>query len=273
MKFKISIPKFPEKKSLNYLNDFRSYSDYNYISGKLKIFKRSHYYKALELSQSFLKKNLVAIDYGCSDGFFSFTLSKYYKKVIGIDNDKKSLEFAEEIKKINGIENIEFITIKDLIPNNIKKKITSLKISIIYCLEVIEHIYDKRNPYQVKINKIKELLDILSDDGRLIVSIPNMIGFSLFLKFLISRIYGGVNREKISLINLLKAVFLKDTNNLLKDIIDLYPGDWGVHTGFNHKYLEYYLKKEGIKIEKIRYIPFKLKIGLNFGVIYIIRKK
>lgn len=266
MKFKICIPKLPETKSLKYRSHFKSYSDYNYISGKFSIFKRFHFYEALKLSQSFFKKNLVAIDYGCADGFFSFTLSKYYKKIIGMDIDKEYLKFAEKTKKKNNIINIEFIDIEDINPSSLKKQIRTEKISVIYCLEVIEHIYEHRFPYEIRVKKIKELLDFLSDDGILIISVPIMIGFSLLLKFLISRTFEGVNREKISMMNMLRAVFLKDTKNLQQEYAVF-------HTGFNHKYLEYHLKKCGIKIEKIHYSPFKLNIGLNFGVLYLIRKK
>lgn len=266
MKFKIGIPKFPENLSSKYRTHFKSFSDYNYISGKFSTFKLLHFYEALNLSRTFLKKNLNAIDYGCSDGFFSFTLSNYFNEIIGIDINQDYLHWAEKIKKKNNIKNVQLINVSNMSHDKLEEQIKTKKISVIFCLEVIEHIFDKKNPYKLRIKKIKEMLNYLSDEGILIVSVPIMIGLSLMMQFFISRLIGGINREQISIKNLLKA-------GLLRNYKDLHQKNSKEHMGFNHKYLEHYLEKERIKIEKIRYIPFKLKTSLNFGVIYKIRKK
>lgn len=49
------------------------------------------------------------LDLFCGTGTISLILSKYFKKVIGVEINKEAVDCAEENKKINNINNVEFI--------------------------------------------------------------------------------------------------------------------------------------------------------------------
>lgn len=48
------------------------------------------------------------LDIGCNKGFISLYFREKYKKIVGIDINKKFIDFANELKKIHNISNIEF---------------------------------------------------------------------------------------------------------------------------------------------------------------------
>ncbi|MEK6820739.1 MAG: methyltransferase [Nanoarchaeota archaeon] len=68
--------------------------------------KAPHYLFDLILSQK--RKFKRGLDMGTGEGFLAFALSKVCKEVVGVDIGKRSLEFAEENKRLNNINNIEF---------------------------------------------------------------------------------------------------------------------------------------------------------------------
>jgi len=54
-------------------------------------------------------KNKSVLDLYCGTGTISLLLSQYFKKVIGIEMNKEAIKCANENKKINHIDNVEFI--------------------------------------------------------------------------------------------------------------------------------------------------------------------
>lgn len=56
-----------------------------------------------------IKGKKTALDLFCGTGTISLILSKYFQKVIGIEINKEAVECADENKKLNNIENVEFI--------------------------------------------------------------------------------------------------------------------------------------------------------------------
>lgn len=65
--------------------------------------------KILNLMEIDREPNIL-LDIGCGYGTFLFPASKIVKKVIGIDIDKKMIEFCENQAMNNGYKNIELIT-------------------------------------------------------------------------------------------------------------------------------------------------------------------
>lgn len=67
--------------------------------------------KLYDIAINYLEKDKdkTVIDLYCGTGTISLLLSKYFKKVIGIEINKEAIKCANENKKINNIENVEFI--------------------------------------------------------------------------------------------------------------------------------------------------------------------
>ncbi len=104
------------------------------------------------------KKNVL--DYGCSSGYGSAILAEYAKKVIGVDINQKSLNYAIKIFKK---PNLIFKLIKiNSYPLEFKKQTFEFILSRHY----IEHILDVRS-------YLYELRRILKNDGYLIITTPN----------------------------------------------------------------------------------------------------
>lgn len=102
-------------------------------------------------------------------------------------------------------------------------------------LETLEHVGDKDSLYESKIDFLERISTLIEDRGILVVSVPKMVG----IPFLVQRLgleMMKMQREPVSIIDLFKASFLNDTEDLEER--------WcGGHLGFNHKKLERSLQK------------------------------
>jgi len=54
------------------------------------------------------KSEMTALDLGCNEGFFSQHLAKICKRVVGIDARAENIQKAQMLKRLYGIENLEF---------------------------------------------------------------------------------------------------------------------------------------------------------------------
>lgn len=235
---------------------YKTYAEYNYLRpGISSYIKAWHFEIALKLTQRYFSKCNV-IDFGCADGVFIPSLSKYFKRVFAIDNNPNAIKIASKLVSTLALNNVTLICNDILTINDVKSRISGEKYHILYLLEVIEHIGDKDSLYESKIGFLKEISTLIDEKGIIVISVPKMVGIS----FLIQRIgfaLLGLYREPISMSNLLKASFL----NMTADLEKQWHG--GTHLGFNHKKLESYLKND-FHILKKKDIIFK--------VIYIVRK-
>ena len=104
-------------------------------------------------------KDKKIMDYGCGPGYGSEILSKYAKKVIGVDIRTKAIDYARRTYQQS---NLTFQVISPSKPLPFKEKYFDVIISS----HVIEHIPDV-NTY------LCELKRILKINGKLIISTPN----------------------------------------------------------------------------------------------------
>src|SRR3989344_7422045 len=75
--------------------------------------------KELKILKNHSSKTSVVLDVGCGAGRPSDLLSKFVKKIVCIDNDKKMLKFAKErCKNINNIEILEDDALNLNFPDN-----------------------------------------------------------------------------------------------------------------------------------------------------------
>ncbi|AIG97130.1 Lipopolysaccharide biosynthesis protein [Archaeoglobus fulgidus DSM 8774] len=104
-------------------------------------------------------KGKVVLDLGCGEGYGSYILSKYAKKVVGVDIDDKSIKHASST----------------YIRSNLEYRVgsvTSIPVDgeeifdAVICFEVLEHIAEHEEMLQ-------EVKRVLKKDGIFVVSTPN----------------------------------------------------------------------------------------------------
>jgi 2-polyprenyl-6-hydroxyphenyl methylase/3-demethylubiquinone-9 3-methyltransferase len=108
-------------------------------------------------------KGEYILDVGCSQGIASILLGREGKKVLGIDLNKESIEFAKkELEKESEITKkyVDF-QIANFMDYDFKDK----KFDSIIMAEILEHLTDPER-------FIEKAYKLLKDDGRLIVTVP-----------------------------------------------------------------------------------------------------
>jgi len=197
--------------------------------------RKRHFEHALQLTREYFG-DVNVIDFGCADGPFLPSLSKYFNNVVGVEKGHTNAKVAYEVVRKMHLKNVELICNADLTLDDLKLKMPNHKYHILYLLETLEHIGDKSAPWGLKVSFVKDLFGLIDENGIIVISVPNMVGISFLLQrlglFLLNQ-----NREPISVANLLRASLFNDTTDL--------ENQWrGGHLGFNHKKLETHLKKD-----------------------------
>jgi 2-polyprenyl-3-methyl-5-hydroxy-6-metoxy-1,4-benzoquinol methylase len=240
----------------DYASGYKTYAEYNYLNeGVAASIKTRHFETALELTKDFFHRSDV-IDFGCADGVFLPSLARHFNHVLAVDQKPEFIKMAEGLAEALHLDNVEVRSNKEVFSNDQLSRGKSYH--IMFLLEIIEHIGSREALYESKIAFLKQASSLLDDGGILVISVPKMVG----IPFLIQRIgfaAFGLQREKISLINLLKAGILCDTSDLEKN----WEGEYA-HLGFNHKKLERFMEKEFCIVKKKH---------LLFQVIYVIKRQ
>lgn len=125
--------------------------------------------KMLQMAEP--RANEVALDFGCGHGLFLPTLSKYYKKVAGIDVKI----FKEETRKLLSKHKCSNVKICEI--NGSSTKFENNSFDIVFAADVLEHFRNLESP-------IKEIHRILKPGGKLIVNSPIEAGFFNFARSL-----------------------------------------------------------------------------------------
>ena len=218
-----------------YTKGYDSYSEYNYVGSRIdRKIKKLHFNKALDLA---LKRgsHQTVIDFGCADGFFLPSLSSYFGQVFGIERSPRFVCVACELKDRRKLQNTHIFCNgtqdeRDLVYHTLDKKADTL-----FAMEVIEHVGTNKNMYLSKSEFIEDLFKLVKPSGKIIISVPVMVGVSFLIQRAAMKIL-GLNREKISLAQFFKCVVKKNTDGLEEK--------WdGGHLGFNHRKLETELSK------------------------------
>ena len=217
--------------------------------------KTRHFETSLRLTQEYFYKHDV-IDFGCADGLFLPSLAKYFNYVIGVDKNPSFIKIASKLCDKLCLNNVELICNDTLNINDVKARISTKKYHILYLLETLEHVGDKDNIYESKVDFLKEIFTLVDEQGIIVISVPKMVGMSFLIQRLGLKLL-GMYREPISITNLVKASLFNDTTDLEKK--------WnGGHLGFNHEKLERHLRNEFLILEKK---------DIFFQVVYVIRKR
>jgi 2-polyprenyl-3-methyl-5-hydroxy-6-metoxy-1,4-benzoquinol methylase len=237
--------------------EYVPYSEYNYLRpGLSSLIKKIHFEVALRLTTKYFHK-FSAIDFGCADGIFLPSLSKYFKSILAIDNLPISVNASEKLVKELGLDNVQLICNENKSISDILPLVSGKEYQVLFLLETIEHVGESQNMYESKIAFLKEISQLIVNDGIMIISMPKMVGISYLFQRLGLRALGA-KVEPMSFKDLLKSVFLCDTTNLEKG--------WHrfSHLGFNHKYLKKFVTKE-FRILKT--------IDIGFQLVWVLEKK
>ena len=113
--------------------------------------------------------NKKVLDIGCFNGYISEKIKQNNNIVYGVDNSKSSIEIC----KSKGIK-CKLYNIEEGLPFN--KEI----FDVVHCGEIIEHIYNTDK-------LLKEINRVLTKDGYLVLTTPNLSSISRRLKLLLGK--------------------------------------------------------------------------------------
>ncbi|RSK40268.1 class I SAM-dependent methyltransferase [Mangrovimonas spongiae] len=223
---------------------------------KSKIRKYSHQ-KRLDMAVKLidLKQDESLIDYGTGDGYLLkliYTKLKN-KQLYGFDPVD---DMFEELKQTIATYSLQDVSItKNL--NTLENK----KFDVVSCQEVLEHFSATKQQ-----EHLKNISNLLKDNGRVVISVPLEIGFPSLVKNSI-RFLVGQSKAEATFKNIVKSFLGLEINRPKDDYIY-------THIGFNHKHLEKVFEDVGFIIETKQYSPFKYLYNfVNSQVFYILKKQ
>lgn len=108
-----------------------------------------------------LNQNETVLNVGCGDGVQAITYKDRFKKMVGVDIDKSSLETARQIAKYYQINNLE------LIEANVESVPISEQFDKALAIDIIEHVI---HPDLLA----KEINRLLKNDGEILITFPAM---------------------------------------------------------------------------------------------------
>jgi 2-polyprenyl-3-methyl-5-hydroxy-6-metoxy-1,4-benzoquinol methylase len=216
----------------SYAEKFGSYSHYNYLRpGLITGIKRSRFETALRAVRGSFGNSTV-IDMGCADGVFLPSLSKHFRHVIGVDVDENSLATAADLILDLQLPNVRLLKSRGMTYDQIRAAAgPDLPADIAFLLETLEHIgtAGSRDVYVEKIDFLLGLFSLLRPDGRIVVSVPRMVGLGFLIKHATQAVL-RLPTEHFSISETFRAGFLKETEALE-------PRWKNGHLGFNDEKL------------------------------------
>jgi SAM-dependent methyltransferase len=151
--------------------------------------------------KNYISKNDKVLDYGCGPGIFSIKLSKFCKKVVGVDISKEFVSLAKKNYKL--ILKKNYLVKKN---NFYKIPFNNNSFDKILMVDVIHHLGEKKKC-------LLEINRVLKKNGRLLIYEPNVINPLIFLMHLLDKNEQGLLKlNKI----LYKKLFYSTGFKLLK---------------------------------------------------------
>jgi 2-polyprenyl-3-methyl-5-hydroxy-6-metoxy-1,4-benzoquinol methylase len=213
-----------------------TYAEYNYLRpGLASRIKLHHFEVALRLTRDCFGSCPV-IDFGCADGVFLPSLSRYFPQVVGIDRRADFVEISKALVREMRLPNVTIVCNDALPVEQLREQLPGRNYQIAFLLETVEHVGDASSPWESRVAFIRQVFELLERNGRIVVSVPKMTGLAYLVQRTGLAVLGAA-REPITWRNLLRAVFLGDTS-------ELEPQWNGNHLGFNHHKLEQHLRRE-----------------------------
>ncbi len=240
-----------------YLKEFgaRTYSGYNYLGpGVVARIKRRHFEVCLKLARPHFGGR--ALDFGCADGVLLPSLARHFTSVVGVDIRPEFARTSQAVARNLKLTNVDVVCNQNLSFDALRERLAGRTFEAVFLLEVLEHVGQPGREYQDRCELVREVAGLLEPGGRIIISVPKMIG----LPFLLQRMGLAVcrlRREPISLRELLAAGLLGRTDRLERR----WRRD---HLGFNHRKLDHALASE---------FRIRRRTGTFFQAIYEVERR
>lgn len=192
---------------------------------------RRRFEMALELTRGFAGKRIL--DYGCGDGTFLALLMSQDYAPAGAVGAEISNELVEDCRRRLGeIGGLSFVLTSEL-----KRPEHTGAYDAVICMEVLEHVVNADE-------ELDRLVSLLTQDGRLIISVPVETGPALIIKQMVRRFAGwlGVGdypgTSSYSLGEIVAALFARSSQHVKRPIHkDPSRRAFHDHKGFNWRIL------------------------------------
>jgi len=204
-----------------------TYALFNYYgSGPIPAAKRARFSKALWLLRDTFGG--AVIDMGCADGVLLPSLCRHYKRVVAVDICAEMLDQARHMARNLSLP-VTFIHSEGMAWAELRERIGG-GFNAMTCLETMEHVGRQPDPWGSKAKFAAGALSLLEPCGKMVVSVPKMVGPMFLVKQCIQRVKGPYH-DRMSVGQMLRSAFLYDTSALE-------PLWNGGHVGFNHMKME-----------------------------------
>ena len=213
-----------------------SYAIKNYYgSGPIAYAKRRRFQRALNLARTIPAQNVI--DMGTGDGVLLPTLAHNYERVVGLDVNQHHIDQSQRLAHYLKLGNVEIVCLRDLSFDELRQRVGS-NFQLMFLLGTLEHVGSQPNIWDSKMAFLRDCFSLLEQNGRIIVTVPKMVGMIMLFKNFVQRSLGR-GYDAMSIRQLLRSSFLKDTD-------ELEPLWTGGHVGFNHLKLDVHLRKHFI---------------------------
>jgi len=209
-----------------------AYGIYNYYGwGLIAAAKRRRFQRALNLASAEPAQRVI--DMGAADGILLPTLSRHYQEVVAIDYDPTFVERSQQLVDATGLSNVRLLCNNGVALEALREQVGS-GFSLMFLLETLEHAGSQADIWGSKIDFLNDCFALLNREGRIIISVPKMVGLIVLFKNLLQRCL-RLGHDPLTFRQLFKSAFLCDTE-------ELEPLWDGHHLGFNHLKLGQRLK-------------------------------
>ena len=211
----------------------QSYAIYNYYgSGPIAAAKRRRFQLALDLAKDLESQTVV--DMGTADGLLLPTLAKNYQRVVGVDINPDFVERTKRLASAVELHNVEVFCSKDISIDELQTVVGN-EAKLMFLLETLEHVGAQPDIWGSKVSFLQDCFRLLQPGGRIVISVPKMVGPVMLFKNLLQRGL-GLGYDKMSMKELFRSALFGDTDELEKR--------WdGHHVGFNHLKLDKHLEE------------------------------
>jgi len=233
----------------SYAGSAPTYGAYNYFSGPASIVKRMHFEAALRAAREHFGAR--AIDFGCADGVLLPSLAERFERVWAIEREPDHLWVAGRVVEHHGLANVT-LTCNEAGELPAKPDGWGAGADVIFLLETLEHVGDRERMWESRAEFVESLFGLLRPGGRVIVTVPKMVGLSFLVQRAALRALRLRRERKLSREELWRAVLLGDTAALERR----WKAPHG-HLGFNHRRLELALEQR-FEIVRRKHLLFQM---------------
>ncbi len=208
-----------------------AYAIYNYYGrGPIAASKRMRFQRALRLGGKHEAEGVI--DMGCADGLLLPSLCQTYDKVAAVDINQSFIDRSHRLGEALQLQNVTYHCNADRDMTWLRQRLGS-GYQLMYLLETLEHLGDPADMWGSKMRFLEECFTLLDEGGKIVISVPKMVGLIVLFKNLLQRCL-GLGHDKLTMRQLLRSALLHDTE-------ELEPLWDGHHVGFNHLKLDRHL--------------------------------